>query len=448
MRTNMKQFVELTCDGLDDMGRGVCHTADGVYFIAGLLPSEKCQAHIAYYNAKKKLGFGEVAKLLSESSMRVKPTCPGFPYCGCALTHLDYEDRLKYKQETIHRLCLKFGRMDLNVLPTIPCPVRTGFRNKVQKPIGGKKGDIKFGFYKPNSHCLVPCEYCESESELSRKISHEALLLLNKYGYEPYDEDTQNGQLRHILIKTSKAFEEALVTLVSTTLKLPHIEDFAKELAEKVPQIKGVILNLNSAVTNVILGVVEKVVYGVNEIHEQVLGKTFKISSKSFFQTNPYMVDTLYKTAIEALNLSGGEKILDAYCGTGTIGICMAEKADNVTGVEVEDSSVLDARANAKSNNIHNIYFHKHDATEFMLRTKGHFDIVVLDPPRKGTTPEFIDACIHMGPKKVAYISCDPSTLARDLKLFSKAYKVDFIRGVDMFPTTHHIETVAILSKK
>lgn len=438
----------LVCDGLDDMGRGVARDEEGVYFIEGLLPGEKCEAEITLAKPKKRLFFGRVAKLIEKSEYRVEPTCPGYPYCGCALTHLDYEQRLLFKQETIKRLCQKFGRLDLNVLPTLPCPVQTGFRNKVQKPVGGVKGNVVLGFYKPNSHELSSCVACESESELSQKISAVLVDLLNKYEYVPYDEDRQTGQIRHVLIKTSKAFDEALVTLVSADSKLPSIEMFAQELVSRVPQVKGVVLNYNPEVTNVILGVRETVILGENEIKEKVLGKTFKISSRSFFQTNPYMIDTLYSTAIDSLGLTGNERILDAYCGTGTIGISMADKARTVTGVEVELSSYQDAKENAKANGLTNVFFRHEDATEFMLKTKAKFDVIVLDPPRKGTTPQFIRAAMRMKPKKIAYISCDPSTLARDLALFSAQYKVTFIRGVDMFPTTHHVETVCIMERK
>lgn len=438
--------VELTCDGLDDMGRGVCHKDGVVYFIDGLLPGESCTAVIDYHH--KDLQFGRVQRLLSSSPDRVKPTCPGYPYCGCSFTHLAYPKRLAFKQEIVKRLIHKFGGLDLPVLPTVPCPEQKGFRNKVQKPVGYKDGKLYCGFYKPNTHIIYPVEYCESESKLSGTISHELMALLNAYGYSAYNEDRGVGQIRHILIKTSYHYPEALVTIVSATKDLPKIHDLADELMDKVPEVKGVILNINPRATNVILGLEEINLAGVSQIKDKILGLDFKISSKSFFQTNPVLLDTLYSKAIEAAGLTGKERVLDAYCGTGTIGLCMAKKALNVTGVEIERSSYEDAKENAKLNGIKNVFFRNEDATEFILKTKGNYDVVVLDPPRKGTTPAFVKAVCRMAPKKVVYVSCDPSTLARDLKLFAEDYSIDSVQPVDMFPTTHHVETVVGMTLK
>ena len=438
--------IELDCQALDDMGRGVCRTPDCTYFIEGLLPGEKCLATITH--RRQRLGFGTVAKLLTTSPDRVKPTCPGYPYCGCSLTHLAYDKRLKYKQETIRSLCLKFGGLDIPVLPTIPCPQLTGYRNKVQKPIGGSRGHLVVGFYKPMSHTLVPCLACESESPLSQKICAALLPILNEAGYDPYDEDRGTGQLRHVLIKTSRAYDEALVTIVSADPQIEFLDQVAKRLVQAVPQVKGVVLNINTARTNVILGTREKRIWGDTKIREKVLGKDFTISSKSFFQTNPILLDTLYRTAIDAAMLTGKERVLDAYCGTGTIGLSMADHARNVTGVELERSSFEDAKFNARANGIKNAFFRNEDATEFMEMSKAKFEVVVLDPPRKGTTPQFIRAVEHKAPERVVYISCDPSTLARDLKMFNASYEIESVQGVDMFPGTHHVETVVAMHRR
>lgn len=443
-----KENTIVTCDALDDLGRGVCHTQEGTAFIDGLLPSEKAVVVIDYRQPKRSLLFGHIQKLLTKSKDRVTPECKAYPYCGCSLTHLNYKACLLYKQQVIKDLIHKFGHMDVTVLPTIPCPTLKGYRNKVQKPIGSLKGKLVCGFYKPNTHIIAANEICESESPLSQKISHVVMLLLNDYGYTAYDEDKETGEIRHILIKTSFHYPQALVTIVSAQKELPRIEEFAKELAFKVPEVKGVILNVNPRKTNVILGIDERVIYGVSQIKDQILGHDFLISSKSFFQTNPVLLDTLYTKAIEAAHLTGKERVLDAYCGTGTIGICMADKAKTVTGIEIEHSSYEDAKENAKINNIKNIFFRNADATEFMEKTKAKFDVIVLDPPRKGTTPQFIHAVFRIKPKRVVYVSCDPSTLGRDLALFSKMYKVESVQGVDMFPTNYHIETIVGLVRK
>ncbi len=446
MMRRQNERRELTCVALDDMGRGVCRDQEMTFFIDGLLPSEKCLAEITYQ--RKNLGFGRIFKLLTTSPDRVAPTCPGYPYCGCSLTHLAYSARLEYKQSMIHNLIHKFAGLDIPVLPTIPCPELKGYRNKVQKPVGGKRGDLILGFYKPMSHELSPCVACESESPLSQRISQALLPILNQAGYEPYDEDRGTGQLRHVLIKTSRAFDEALVTIVSADPQIEHLALVGEKLHEAVPQVKGLILNINTARTNVILGVRERLVWGEPKIRERVLGKEFTISSKSFFQTNPVLLDTLYSTAIECAQLTGTERVLDAYCGTGTIGLCLADSCRNVTGVESEVSSFQDARENARINGIRNAFFRNEDCTEFMRLTKAKFEVVVLDPPRKGTTPQFIHALERIAPQRVVYISCDPSTLARDLKLLTASYRVESVQGVDMFPNTHHVETVCSLVRK
>lgn len=441
-----REVVEVRCEALDDMGRGVARESDRTFFVEGALPGELVRARV--FSARKGLAFAETIAVLEGSPDRVEPTCIGYPYCGCSLTHLEYSRRLEFKRGVIAGLLKRFAGLDVEVLPTVPCPELTGFRNKVQKPVGGGRGHLKLGFYKPMTHDLVPCVACESESPLSQRISAVLLDILNQAGYEPYHEDTGRGQLRHILIKTSRTFDEALVTIVSADPRIENLDLVAKRLCKEVSQVKGVVLNINTARTNVILGTRERLIYGQDRITERVLGKTFSISSKSFFQTNPVLLDTLYQTAIDCLQLTGTERVLDAYCGTGTIGICLADKARNVTGVEVERSSYQDAKLNAVKNKVHNIFLRNEDCTEFLEDTRAKFDAVVLDPPRKGTTKRFIDAVINLAPKRVVYISCDPSTLARDLALFSAAYDVESVQGVDMFPTTHHIETVAALVRR
>lgn len=449
MKNSDSKIEALECRDLDDQGRGVCQYGEGVVFVDGILPTEQAQVAIDYGHGK--VFFGHLVKLLKASPDRVKPECPYYPLCGgCTFTHLAYPKRLLFKQDVIKRSVKKFGGLDLPVLPTIPCPVETGFRNKVQKPVGydRKTHRLICGFYRENSHKIVPATGCISESPLSIKITGVLMDLLNSFGYTAYDEDSGEGQIRHVLIKTSYHYPEALVTIVSADPNLKGITDLAKALVAKVPEVKGVVLNVNRRHTNVILGMEEHQVYGYTKIRDQILGKEFTISSRSFFQTNPVLLDTLYGKAIEAMHLTGKERVLDAYCGTGTIGICAADKALNVTGVEIERASYDDAKANAKLNKAKNVFFRNQDATEFMEETKGNFDVVVLDPPRKGTTPQFIRAVFRMKPKRVVYVSCDPTTLGRDLGLFKEHYDVDYIQGVDMFPTTHHIETVVSLSLK
>lgn len=441
-------IVEATCTGLDDLGQGVCKEKDNVLFARGLLPGEEGEVQLR--SVKGKVAFGDTIKVLRKSPDRIK--CP-FELLETGISdlgHLKYEKRLEYKQKMIQDLIKKFAHLDIPVLPTLPCPVDEGFRYKIQRPVryDVSKKKLVSGYYRINTHRLVEIEECPIESKLANKILLCLLDILNKYGITAYDEDKGEGLLRHILIRASYKFPEALVTLVVTDFAVPHLEEIIKELTSEFSEVKGVVLNLNKRKTNVILGLIDKLVFGQERIKDQILGKTFLISSRSFYQTNPVMLDKLYSSAIDSLNLTKEETVLDAYCGTGTIGICLADKVKQVTGVEIENSSYEDALENAKINGIKNVEFVLDDATEYMEKTKKKFDVVVLDPPRKGTTPEFIKALFRISPKKVVYISCDPSTLARDLNLFKKEYNIVSVQGVDMFPSSHHVETVVSMIKK
>lgn len=440
-------IVKASCQALDDLGQGVCKEGNNVLFARGLLPGEEGLVQVR--DIKKNIAFGDTIKVTKKSPDRIK--CPfELTETGISdLGHLKYEKRLVYKQETIQDLIKKFSGLNIKVLPTIPCPTQEGFRHKIQRPVryDSKQGKLVSGYYRINSHKLVQMDSCPVESPLSGRIITSLLEILTRNGITAYDEDSQTGLLRHILIRTSYHYDEALVTLVVTSFDIPSIDNIAEEITKRIPEIKGIILNLNKRRTNVILGMIEKTVWGDCRIKDSILGKDFIISSRSFYQTNPILLDTLYKTAIDGLSLTGDEEVLDAYCGTGTIGICLSDKVKNVTGVEIENSSYEDALENAKINKVNNATFILDDATEFMEKTNKKFDVVVLDPPRKGTTEKFIKALFKINPEKVAYISCDPATLARDLGIFKSKYKITSVQGVDMFPTSHHVETVAVMSR-
>lgn len=441
-------IVTAKCDDLDDLGQGVCREGDYILFARGILPGEEGQIQLR--EIKGKIAFGDTIKVTKKSPYRVK--CPlELTETGISdLGHLRYDKRLEYKQHMIQDLIKKFAHIDVAVKPTAPCDLEEGFRNKIQRPVKKdvKTGKLISGYYRISTHKLIQMDECPIESPMSRKILSSLMNILNKYRIEAYDEDRETGLLRHILIRTSYNYEEALVTLVVTDFEVPNLNAIVKELIEECPQVKTVILNLNSRKTNVILGMFDRVVYGTGKIKDTILGNEFEISSKSFYQTNPSMLDKLYGAAIDGLQLDGTQTVLDAYCGTGTIGICFASKAKKVVGVEIENSSYEDAKVNARLNKLDNIQFILDDATEFMEKTDEKFDAIVLDPPRKGTTKEFIDAVFRINPKRVVYISCDPATLARDLNLFKARYNIESVQGFDMFPSSHHVETVVLLIRK
>lgn len=441
-----KTFSKIKCEKLDDFGLGIVYLDNLTCFVNDLLPGEIVDIETTFTYGK--LSSCKVLKRYNDSPYRVKPICPLYKECGgCQIMHLSYEKQLEYKKEKVKQLLHKFTKIDFNVENTLPVinPIR--FRNKVQKPIrlNPKTKKIEAGFYQSDTHKLVKVDDCLMESELSSKITKVVIQLLQKYHYQPYDEDKQTGIVRHLLIKTNSEQSEALVTLIVTTPQLKGRSEFAKELISKVAEVKGVVLNINNRKTNVILGEKDISVYGYERIKDKIFNKKFLISTQSFYQTNSKQVENLYKTAIDLAKLTKEDTVLDAYCGTGTIGISLSDYVKSVTGVEINKQAINDAIFNAKINNVKNIKFICDDCSKYMLSNKEKFSVIIMDPPRKGSTKEFIDACKTINPKKIVYISCDPSTLARDLALFKDKYEIKKVIPVDMFPNTLHVETIVLM---
>lgn len=444
-----RKTAKTICRGIDDFGRGIVSVEGTTAFVPNLLPGE--EAYVTTVFSYGKLKEAILKQRLSTSEDRVKPLCPYYPKCGgCQIRHLSYPKQLEYKTEKVKGLLHKFGGIDIKVEPCIGLAEPTRFRNKVQKPVKfvPKYNKICAGFYQNGTHDLIPIQDCLSESELSNRITNLVLSLLRKYHYPAYDEDKQTGLVRHILIKTSSDLSMALVTLVVTTPLFKRRQEFAKELRSKCKEIRGVVLNINDRKTNVILGEKEVRLAGYDKISDKIFGKTFLISSKSFYQTNSRQIEVLYGKAREYASLKPTDDVLDAYCGTGTIGLCLADKVHSVTGVEIVKDAVKDAKLNAKINKIENATFIEEDCTKYRLENEGKFSLVIRDPPRRGTTPEFIHALEKRKPERVVYVSCDPVTLARDLKLRKESFEILKVQPVDRFPNSLHVETVVELKLK
>lgn len=447
-----KIVLEGTADALDDEGKGIVRTGEyGTLFVPDLLPGEKGKIE-AYLDQK---GQGKQCVLLErliDSKDRVKPLCPYYEKCGgCSLMHLSYEKQLEYKREKVQNLLHKFAHIDgIQVNPTLGMDDPYRFRNKVQVPVKKIRGKLVTGFYAENSHELIPSEDCLIESEKSAEILAYLKSVFTKYGVEAYDEDTGRGFLRHILIKESYHYPEIMVVFVTASREYVGKKNLVSLLTKRFPEIKTIVQNVNPRHTNVILGEEEYVWYGSGKIRDSIFGKDFLISAKSFYQTNPKQLEVLYKTAIDAAGLTGKEDVLDAYSGTGTIGLSLSSYAKHVTLVEIVKDAVRDGVLNAKLNRIGNADFVWADCTEWILKNRKdlHFDVVVMDPPRAGSTPEFIGAVKSIAPEKVVYVSCNPVTLARDLNLFKDRYSLVSATPVDMFPHTAHVETVVSLSLK
>ncbi len=384
------------------------------------------------------------------SNIKTNPdACPLAKKCGgCQLQNMSYDRQLKWKQARCEILLKKIGKV--NKIIGMENPYH--YRNKVQAAFGRtKSGKIISGVYQSGSHRIVSVDSCMTEDEIADKIIVDIRNMLPKFKIWTYDEDKGTGFLRHVLVKRGFSSGEVMVVLVGASGYFPSKKNFTAALLKMHPEITTVVFNINPKNTNLVLGDREEVLYGNGYIEDTLCGCIFRISPKSFYQINPIQTEKLYGKAMELAELNESTKVLDAYCGIGTIGLVAAKTAGNVIGVELNPDAVKDAISNAKRNNAKNARFYCADAGDFMqaLAEEGErFDVVFMDPPRSGSSKKFIDSLAIANPKRVVYISCNPETLARDLLLLSKkGYKVQKIQPVDMFPHTNHIETVVLLSK-
>jgi 23S rRNA (uracil1939-C5)-methyltransferase len=389
-------------------------------------------------------------KVFSRGGKRNQTQCPVFRICGgCQLLDIPYKQQLEQKQKRLEELLKPFCRLEAMIGMENPYH----YRNKVHAVFDhDKKGNPFSGVYEANSHRVVPVETCLIEDQKADEIIGTIRGMLKSFKIRTYDEDTGYGLLRHVLIRRGFATGEIMVVLITASPIFPSKNNFVKALRDKHPEITTIIQNINGRGTNMVLGDKEHVLYGKGFIEDILCGYRFRISSKSFYQVNPVQTEILYKKAIEAAGLTGKERVIDAYCGIGTIGIVASQYAKEVIGVELNRDAVKDAMENAKINGLNNVKFFCNDAGKFMenMAENGeHADVVFLDPPRSGSTVEFIDSVAKLKPKKVVYVSCGPETLARDLELFRKrGYEAKKGWGVDLFPITGHCEICVEICRK
>ena len=377
--------------------------------------------------------------------------CPVHKKCGgCQLQNMSYDEQLAFKQNKVNRFLKKFAKP----LPVIGMDNPYHYRNKVQAAFyTSRGGKIISGVYQSGSHNVVGIDSCQIEDVTADKIITAVRRLMPSFKMTTYNEDTHKGFLRHILVKRGFATNQVMLVMVTGTAMFPSKNNFVKAIRQKFPEITTVIQNINPYDTNLVLGKKQNVLYGKGYIEDVLCGCKFRISPKSFYQINPVQTEVLYGKAIEYADLKGSETVLDAYCGIGTIGIIAAKHgAGRVIGVELNGDAVRDAIDNAKANGLKNIRFFKGDAGAFMREAAEENerpDVVFMDPPRAGSSRVFLDSLIAMSPKTVVYVSCNPETLARDLKYLTEnsAYRVRKIQPVDMFPHTNHIECVSLISQ-
>ena len=443
----MKQIIRGICTDISSEGLGIVKANWMTIFVPNLLLGEEADVQIEYQRAG--VFYARIKKIYKLSKERINPLCPVSSACGgCTFQNVSYDYELKFKKKKVEDALRKIGHINTPVNDVIGMDEPYYYRNKIQVPFGRENKHIVYGFYKTNTHRIIPIKECFIEDKMGAHILKDIALLMESMKIEPYNEDTRKGVVRHVLIRTSRTKKEVMVVLVTNALTFPSRNNFVKELTKSHPEIKTVVQNINLRDTNVILGEKEETLFGPGYITDSILDVEFHISSKSFFQVNPIQCERLYKTAIDFANITKDDEVLDAYAGVATIGIICSKYAKHVTSVELVKEAVRNATENAKRNNVNNITILEDDCTEYLLRNEKHFDFVILDPPRKGSTPEFLNALIKNKPNRIVYISCEPSTLARDLEILKQSYNVEKVQPVDMFPRSFHVETVVSLRLK
>lgn len=445
---NKDYIVEIK--GMGYEGEGVGKIDDFTIFIPGAIKGEKVNAKIVKVN--KNFAFGKLLDVVEESSFRTEPICGIYKRCGgCQLQHLSYEGQLDFKGQRVKDAIERIGKISPEVLPVIGMESPYNYRNKVQLPVGEANGEINIGFYALRSHDIINMEKCYIQDEISEKIMTLVKQWMITNNIKAYDETTHTGVLRHLMIRKGFKTSEVMVVLVTRTNELPHKDEIINLLTSNVKEVVSVIQNINSEKTNVILGLKSNTLWGKDTIQDYIGKFKFNISPLSFFQVNPIQTEVLYNKALEYASLTGDEIVFDAYCGTGTISLFLAQKAKKVYGVEIIPEAIENAWENAKLNNVDNVDFLVGKSEQVIpdLINKGiKADVVVVDPPRKGCERVLLEAIAKINPKRIVYVSCDAGTLARDLAILDELnYKTEKIQPVDMFPHTAHVENVTLLIK-
>lgn len=443
------QIVELEITDLSYEAMGVAHYEGLTIFVNSALPGEIVKAKIL--KVKKKFAFAKIEKIIKESPDRVKVKLNQWVQTGLAsLAHIKYDKQLEFKRNQVVNLLHKADLDQIKVDQTLPSPEETGYRNKAQVPVRAVNGQLEIGFFRRHSHDLVPLtNFFTTDPEIDRVLIA-VRDILRKYKVPAYDEVHNKGEVRYLDVRRSKATGEIMVILVCLHRDFPQLPKVAAEISQ-IPDVTSIILNHNPKKTNVILGKNDYVVFGEDHITDKIGDVKFRISPQSFFQINSLQTPRLYNLAIEKADLKPEDVVIDAYSGIGTIGLSVAKHVKAVRGMEVIKPAVEDANANAKLNGITNAEYVVGKAEEVMPRWANEglkTDVIFVDPPRKGLTPEFIDAAVKTNPKKIVYISCNPATQVRDLQLFrEQGYDFNEISPVDMFPQTPHVESVAVLER-
>ena len=453
--------VDILIEDISNEGEGIGHVNGYALFVKDTLPGDYVHAKII--KVKKSYGFARLMDIIKPSEDRTEAVCENAVRCGgCQLQHYRYDRQLDYKQNKVKNALVRMGGFAADFIDSVMEPVigmdnPYNYRNKAQFPVGkDKEGNTVIGFYAGRTHSIIDSRYCYIQSEVSNKVVSIIRSWIERYGISPYEETKHSGLIRHILVRNGFKTGEVMVCLVVTSKKVPALDKLV-ELLGDIDGLVSVCLNINKDKTNKILG--DKIinVYGRNYIEDYIGDVKYRISPLSFYQVNPVQTEKLYSTALDFAGLTGNETVWDLYCGIGTISLFLAKSARSVLGVEIVPQAISDAKVNAQINNIDNALFTcgaAEDVEDFLTENElqhiyGNPDVIVVDPPRKGCDSKLLDTIISHSPERIVYVSCDPATLARDLKILCEdVYEIKRVRACDMFGMSGHVETVVLLSQQ
>lgn len=447
------QEVELNIHGYGHEGEGVGRYRDFTVFVNGALQGEMVRVKIS--EVKKNFARGVLLEVVQPIPERTSPPCPAYRECGgCQLQHLNYPAQLAMKRQRVVDALERIGGLSgVKVQPVLGMNEPWYYRNKVQYPVGmAEDGTITLGFYRQGTHQIVPFAGCLLQPKDMNRIVGGILSLIKEYGVPAYNEQSGTGLLRHVLVRKGFGTGEVMVVLVTNGDNFPQGREIARKIAEDFVEIKSIVQNINTSRGNVILGQETRLLWGQETIVDELDGLRFKISPRSFFQVNPDQTRVLYGKAVEYAKLTGGETVVDAYCGVGSLTLFLARKAKRVFGIEVVPEAIRDAHENAAANQLTNTEFLVGETEKVLpeLVAEGiRFDVGVVDPPRSGCERAVLESFAANGVGRIVYVSCNPSTLARDLKVLTElGYETREVQPVDMFPQTYHVESVCLIERK
>ncbi|WP_370872358.1 23S rRNA (uracil(1939)-C(5))-methyltransferase RlmD [Paenibacillus zeirhizosphaerae] len=450
--------------GMTHDGEGVGRVKGYALFVGGALPGEKVRVKVL--KTKKQYGYAKLLDVVQASPDRIAAPCPIYDQCGgCQLQHMSYEGQLAWKRQHVVDVLERIGKLTVVgssgsgaelgstagvvVHPTLGMSEPWRYRNKAQVPIGTAEGGLIGGFYARGSHRIIDMEACLIQDERNDQVVARVKEIGSQLGISAYNEETGRGLLRHVVVKTAFRTGELMLVLVTNGRDIPHRDAWIGSIREQIPAVASIVQNINTKKTNVIFGDETRVLWGRDVIYDYIGNVQFAISARSFYQVNPVQTEVLYGKTVEYAGLTGKETVIDAYCGIGTISLFLAQHADQVYGVEIVKEAIDDARSNAELNGMRNVQFEVGASEDVIPRWKEQgieADVIVVDPPRKGCDPRLLETILEMKPERVVYVSCNPSTLARDLRVLEDGgYKTVEVQPVDMFPHTVHVECCSLL---